>query len=219
MMTETEPTKLTTKSTSGERGRNSARKPSSASASEVPPRSRFTVKDWVEAALDILVAQSVDQVRVEPLAERLGITKGSFYWHFKDRDALLAAVLEHWVDRATLAIIRRIDLNEQNGSDRLQRLLMLPYETNRGPRGAEVELAIRAWARRSTAARSAIDRVDALRLAYFEQIFAQIGFEKTDAATRSYIAYCYLQSTALIDQDVDVRRAASMLAHGLLVHK
>ena len=57
---------------------------------------RLSAEDWAQAALDLIAEQGVAAVAVEPLARRLGVTKGSFYWHFPSRDALLQAALERW---------------------------------------------------------------------------------------------------------------------------
>ena len=69
----------------------------SAPASDKPERKgRLSAEDWAQAALDLIAEQGVAAVAVEPLARRLGVTKGSFYWHFPSRDALLQAALERW---------------------------------------------------------------------------------------------------------------------------
>ena len=57
---------------------------------------RLSADDWANAALDLIAEQGVASVAVEPLARRLGVTKGSFYWHFPSREALLVAALERW---------------------------------------------------------------------------------------------------------------------------
>lgn len=182
------------------------------------PRARLSAIDWINAALDIMVEQSIEQVRIEPLAARLKITKGSFYWHFKDRDALLAAVLDHWVDRATLAIIRRVEQRGQTSESRILQLFMVPFASERSARGADVELAIRAWSRRSAMARAAIDRVDKLRLAYFQQLFEAAGFAEADASVRAYAAYAFMHSAAYIQSDdKSVPAEARTLVHHLLL--
>jgi AcrR family transcriptional regulator len=72
-------------------------------------RTRLSRGDWIAAALDALTEGGVPAVAVEPIAKRLGVTKGSFYWHFKDRDELLAAALETWERERTEALIERLD--------------------------------------------------------------------------------------------------------------
>ena len=68
-----------------------------------PLRSQLTPESWIDAATDVLVDQGIDHVRVDVLATRLGVTRGSFYWHFKDREELLRSVLKAWRERATVA--------------------------------------------------------------------------------------------------------------------
>ncbi|MET0387197.1 MAG: helix-turn-helix domain-containing protein, partial [Polyangiales bacterium] len=68
-----------------------------------------TARDWVTAGLAVLAQQGADAIKVEPLARELGVTKGSFYWHFRDRDALLKAILSHWQTVATAARLARVD--------------------------------------------------------------------------------------------------------------
>ena len=65
-------------------------------AGKAERQGRLTADDWAQAALDLISEQGVAAVAVEPLARRLGVTKGSFYWHFPSRDALLQAALERW---------------------------------------------------------------------------------------------------------------------------
>lgn len=75
----------------------------------MPPKSRLSREHWIEAALDALGEGGVAAVAVEPLAARLGVTKGSFYWHFQDRNELLAAALEEWERVGTTGLIERLD--------------------------------------------------------------------------------------------------------------
>jgi AcrR family transcriptional regulator len=70
---------------------------------------RLSRARWIEAALDALTEGGVDAIAVEPLARRLGVTKGSFYWHFRDRDELLAATLEEWAGERTESLIERLE--------------------------------------------------------------------------------------------------------------
>jgi AcrR family transcriptional regulator len=72
-------------------------------------KARLSRDRWIEAALDALADGGLAAVAVEPLAARLGVTKGSFYWHFHDRDALLAAALDEWEQTGTEGLIQRLD--------------------------------------------------------------------------------------------------------------
>lgn len=69
------------------------------SSAPAAPRAQLTPDDWVRAATDLLVTKSIDAVRVDVLAKQLDVTRGSFYWHFKNRDDLLHQVLQDWSER------------------------------------------------------------------------------------------------------------------------
>src|SRR5215475_9213904 len=78
---------------------------------------------WIEGGLELLASDSVDGVGIEALARKLGVTKGSFYWHFKDRAALLQAMLRSWQRKATLAIIERLEQSDKPPAERLRKIL------------------------------------------------------------------------------------------------
>jgi|ERR1700741_1162565 len=164
--------------------------------------------DWINAALDILVNRSVDAVGVEPLAKQLGVTKGSFYWHFRDRPALLRAILRAWRQRATLAIIERLEQRHDTPLDRLRQLIELPYSSPRARQAAQVELAIRAWARRDELAAAAVQEVDKHRLSYIGSLLRSIGFENDEADVRAVLLYAYQFAESLIATgETDEKRA------------
>ena len=148
---------------------------------------------WTRAGLDILAEHGVDGVRVEPLAKRLGVTKGSFYWHFRDRADLLDAMLESWRRRATLAIIERVDLSGESAESRLRTLLALAFAGPSAEKGTDVELAIRLWGRRDLRARQVLAEVDELRLSYFTQLLESAGIAGEDARARALLSYSYMR--------------------------
>ncbi|HRO04645.1 MAG TPA: TetR/AcrR family transcriptional regulator [Terricaulis sp.] len=167
-------------------------------------RSEATTLDaatWIEAAMDALAEGGIDAVRIDPLAKRLGVTRGSFYWHFKDRDALHQAMLKRWRERASYNIITRIEGQHEPVRERLKRLLALPYSSSRSARGAAIEVAVRLWARRDRNAAKAVRHIDRVRLEYFERIFAEHGFAKAKARQRAYVLYAALMAEALIVVD------------------
>lgn len=159
---------------------------------------------WTDAALAELAENGVDRVRVEVLAKRLTVTKGSFYWHFKDRDALLVAMLDRWRRRATLSLIERLDRGGGTASERLHALLRLPMSGEKSALAAEIELAIRLWGRTDARARSALEEVDQLRLRYLGQLFAETGLEPSVAHARAVLAYSYqrVAATLIVSEDI-----------------
>ncbi len=169
---------------------------------------RLDASAWTQAALDLLARSGIDGVRVELLAKQLSVTKGSFYWHFKDRDALLESMLAHWRREATLALIERLDRGEVSPEQRLRHLLRLPLTGRRSVRAAEVELAIRLWGRRDPRANAALEEVDKLRLKYIARLLAKCGARLDEVDARAVLAYSYMRVAATLV----AREAADMMA-------
>lgn len=144
---------------------------------------------WLEAAWDALAGGGVESVRVEPLAARLGVTKGSFYWHFRDRAALLDALLEDWETRATLGVIHLVDASAEAPRERLAELLRV---TTRAPEAPDAEHAIRAWGAHDPSARARLTRIDERRERYVEDLLVAAGVERPAAAHRARALYLAL---------------------------
>jgi len=157
------------------------------------PDERLDAEAWVDAALTELGAAGIDGVRVEVLSKRLSVTKGSFYWHFKDRDALLVAMLNLWRRRATLALIERLESGHASAEERLRRLLKLPLLGQRSASAADLELSIRLWGRRDERAQAALVEVDELRLRYIGRLLQELGLSQDEAAARATLSYCYMR--------------------------
>jgi AcrR family transcriptional regulator len=168
----------------------------------IPETARLDKADWVEVALGVLAGGGIDAVRVEILAKKLGVTKGSFYWHFKDRQELLDALLHEWRRRATLGIIERLEGSHEAPALRLQRLLRLQFEAKHAVAGAEVELSVRLWGRRDEHALAVLEEIDKLRLRYIAGLLEEMGHSKAEAGARAVIAYSYMRvSRSLVSAD------------------
>ena len=158
---------------------------------------RLDAAAWVAAAFDALAAGGVDAVRVEPLAKALGITKGSFYWHFADRRALLDAMLDSWMQGRVAAIRQQAALRGDPAAG-LRDLADL-YTRNANLRGLAIELAIRALARTDAAAAKAVRSVDRERLKHVGDLFAALGWAQAEARARAVLFYSYLFGQSLLD--------------------
>ncbi|MBL8326356.1 MAG: helix-turn-helix transcriptional regulator [Rubrivivax sp.] len=154
-------------------------------------RATLTPETWIEAATEVLVDQGIDHVRVDVLATQLGVTRGSFYWHFRDREELLRRVLQAWRERATEALTRRLESAGHDPREQLRDAASLPFRGRAAAKAARIELAIRAWARRDAMAREAVDEADAARLAHHERILAALGFGAEEARARAFLMYGY----------------------------
>lgn len=148
---------------------------------------RLTRSDWQRAAWARLTADGIDGVRVEALARDLGATKGSFYWHFDDRESLFASILEYWEALGTDSVIEKIDaLSETTPQERLRRLLDEVFDH---PEADAVEVGIRAWARHHDLARATVARVDARRVAYVTHLLVAADVPRVAAELRATILY------------------------------
>lgn len=160
-------------------------------------KAQLSPNDWIAAATELLVHKSIDAVRVDVLAKQMEVTRGSFYWHFSDRDDLLKRVLMSWQEAQTEQIISRYRKQGVEAQALIRELVELPFHGRAAMKGSSVELAIRAWARRDDTARMVVDAVDAKRLTYIEECFASLGFEAAEARARAFALYCYMQSESL----------------------
>ncbi|RMW98596.1 TetR/AcrR family transcriptional regulator [Allofranklinella schreckenbergeri] len=159
-----------------------------------PARVQLTPQDWIDAAMELLVQKSIDAVNVDALSKQLGITRGSFYWHFTDREDLLARLLESWRDASTHQVIVRFERQGASPKELIAELLTLPFRGETAKRAASIELAIRAWARRDELAYQAVTAVDAHRLSYIAQCFVALQFGLHEAQARAFMLYSYIQA-------------------------
>ena len=192
-------------------------------AKRTRPRNRLTPADWIASATDLLVDKSVDSVRVDVIAQKLEVTRGSFYHHFADRADLLKRILVSWQESQTGEIIARYRRQGVEAEALIRELVELPFHGRAAMRGASVELAIRAWARRDDTARMVVDEVDSRRLGYLRECFLSLGFAPAEARARAFMLYCYMQSESLFknqgnEADHEQRRlfAARLLIEPLL---
>ena len=140
---------------------------------------------WVEEGLRALAAGGPEAVRIEPLAQAIGVTKGGFYWHFADRGALLGEVLDAW-ERANLeAVIERVERDGGDARIRLRRLFALAFARTEALR---TDLAVRDWAGRDPAVAERVRRVDNRRMEYLRGLFGAIGPDQADVEARCLLA-------------------------------
>src|SRR5688572_321203 len=143
---------------------------------------------WVAAGLEALRKGGVAAVRVERLAEDLKITKGSFYWHFRDRGELLQALLEFWAREMTEAEFERVQAVKGGLAARLRTLAEDVLEKGMG----RYDPAVRAWARVDRKVASAVAQVDRRRVKALTVLFEEGGFAPAEARTRARLFYTFL---------------------------
>jgi AcrR family transcriptional regulator len=145
---------------------------------------RLTADDWAAAALDALGEGGLAAVAVEPLAARLGATKGSFYWHFANRDALVSAALARWEEVNTEAVIAAVEAIP----DPVERLRTLFGTVIGKVEQGETEMNLLATADHPLVA-PVLARVTERRIGYVAMLFRELGFPADAAHSRGVLAY------------------------------
>lgn len=144
---------------------------------------RLDRNSWVRAGIDVLCSAGVQAVRVEALAKKLNISKGSFYWHFKNRKDLLEAILDEWQARQS-----DWSANGETMGGPVERWTKL-FGTFTAPGYAALELAISAWARQDEHVARRLAEAESKRIAYVSAIFREIGFGHAQASEWANAAF------------------------------
>ena len=144
---------------------------------------RLTAQDWIAYAATALAREGFDALKADVLARKLGVSRGSFYWHFADLADFHARVIEHWRQTTTEAIIADVE-RHQSRERRLDALLRRAFA-----HGAALEVRMRAWADVNPVAARAVAEVDRRRRDYLEQLLAEAGIARPLAAARAQLLY------------------------------
>ena len=183
-----------------------------------PPLAR---KDWIDAAIEMMAEDNVEALRVDTLAERLGVTKGSFYWHFKGREDLLFAVLEAWRLRMTSEIRELITDTSGTPWERIERLLRISTSARPEVPGSPFEMTLRDWARRDPSVSEIVREVDRARAEFLQRLYRDAGLSDADAADSSelHIAFVIGSRMTMQDGDLDETQRRRRIATALLLPK
>ena len=155
---------------------------------------QLSAKDWLDQGLKTLRASGFTALKAEPLAKAMGVSRGSFYWHFADIAAFHAAILKHWGDVAAEQVIANLEA-ASGDADPLPLLLRRTF----GGRPA-LENAVRTWASVDPKARAAVQAIDRRRLNYVESLFRAKGRPPGVARARAQILYWAFLGFALSEQ-------------------
>ena len=167
---------------------------------------------WTQAGLEALRKGGVAGVRVERLAEDIGLTKGSFYWHFRGRGELLEALLDFWAREMTEAEFERVQAVRGGLAARLRTLAEDVLEKGMG----RYDPAVRAWARSDKKVAAAVAQVDRRRVRALTGFFEEGGFAPAEARTRARLFYTFLlgepQVRAPAREPAELKRMVDILA-------
>ncbi len=162
---------------------------------------------WIEEGLRALAAGGPDAVRIDPLAQALGVSRGGFYWHFADRRALLDELLDTWERRSTEDVIDRVEREGGDAGTRARRAGALTFSSALLP----IDLAVRDWARREPAVAERLRRVDDRRMAYLRSLFASVFPDEDDVEARCLLAFSLAIGTHFVAAGHGGRSRAEVL--------
>jgi AcrR family transcriptional regulator len=163
---------------------------------------------WIQEGLRALGVGGPDAVRIEKLAQALGVTKGGFYWHFEDRPALLEEMLDAW---ERLVVDEVIDRVESEGGDARARLRRLSGVAGSSRDLMRIELAVRDWARRDKAVAKRLRRVDNRRMEYMRSLFGAFCPDQDEVEARCMVFYSLWIGSHFIAADHGARSRADVL--------
>jgi AcrR family transcriptional regulator len=177
---------------------------------------RLSREEWLARALEVLGKKGASELTVESLAQKLGVTKGSFYWHFKNRDNFFRQLIEYWDINFTQTVIAEISGLNVPPEERLLELMRLVLSK----RLDRLEMPVRAWAQQNPALAPLVRRVDRHRISFVRSLFLEMGFDEDEAEMRTRIFLTYmitqrflLPSTAGSKQFADLRKRAAFFTH------
>ncbi|MBA3655352.1 MAG: TetR/AcrR family transcriptional regulator [Actinobacteria bacterium] len=180
----------------------------------MPAPIRTPRERWVDAGLQALAAHGPIGVRIEVLAEQLGVTKGGFYGQFANRDDFLEALLDAWEKRSTDDVLAEVE-GRDDARERIQRAGALTFAKDLLP----IDLAVRFWARSDRAVAARLRRVDNRRMTYLREQFATLIDDPDEIEARSTLAFSLAigQQLMAADHGPRSRRQAVALATSALL--
>lgn len=151
---------------------------------------KVTREDWLKAALEVLVSDGVEQVKVLTLGARLGVSRSSFYWYFKSRQDLLDALLDHWMATNTRALVAQAEAPAETITGAVCNVFRCMVSD--ALFDTRLDFAIRDWARRAATVRRVLELSDTQRVQALASMFRRFGYDGTEAFVRARVLY-YMQ--------------------------
>lgn len=148
------------------------------------PKAQLSAEDWVKGALAVIEREGIQAVAVEPLARELGVTKGSFYWHFENRDALVKAALEAWEQDQGHDLVSRYG----GITDPRQRLRILIHAAFEDTHNGRLFAALSASSE-DPRVKPFLERVTQMRMAFGIEAYRALGVDEAEARRRALFTY------------------------------
>jgi AcrR family transcriptional regulator len=173
------------------------------------PPTRTPRSSWIDEGLRALAAGGPDAVRIEGLAKSLGVSKGGFYGHFDDRQALLDDIVDTWERRTTDDVVARLEREGGDARTKIRRAGEFTFSAGDGLR--DIDLAVRDWSRREPTVAERLRRVDNRRMDYLRSLFGTFCHDPDDIEVRCMLAFSLLIGNHLMAADHGPRSRADVL--------
>ncbi|MEM7029591.1 MAG: TetR/AcrR family transcriptional regulator [Chloroflexota bacterium] len=167
-------------------------------------KDRLSKEQWLDHGLKSLARDGFTVLKADKLAKSLGVSRGSFYWHFKNLADFHQAVLARWRDLTVNAVIEGLEQQPLAAPQKIKQLVIIA-----GQGDSALENALRAWGTNSSQVKKTIEAIDQQRLGYLQSLFETIGVDKATAFARARIIYyAYLGQIMLGEQLAESQRNA-----------
>ena len=166
---------------------------------------QLAAKDWLDLGFKVLASKGFTALKAEPLAKAMGVSRGSFYWHFADVAAYHAELLRHWREIAAEQIITGVEASA--GREPAIAVLLRRTFTIR----LTLERAVRSWAASDTTARQAVQAIDKRRLGYVASLLAAEGLPPDVAQARAQVLYWAFLGHALAERPLPAERQQAVI--------
>jgi AcrR family transcriptional regulator len=150
-------------------------------------KKRLTREQWLAQSLQVFARRGGERIYIQDLVRGLGVTTGSFYWHFADREDFVASLVDYWASEYTGRVIEHVGAAGANPQRRFRALMK--YLLEKDP--ARYDLPVRAWAAREVFVARRVRRIDRQRLIFVRSVFADLGFRGEELAMRTRIFVVY----------------------------
>ncbi|MEM7113832.1 MAG: TetR/AcrR family transcriptional regulator [Chloroflexota bacterium] len=172
---------------------------------------RLTKEQWLDHGLHCLAKDGFTILKGDTLAKSLGVSRGSFYWHFKNLAEFHLSILARWETLTVETAVSTLEASTDNAAERLKAVINMAASSN-----IPLEQAIRAWANSNANVEQAVNNVDTSRIAYLEQIFTELGLGEEMAYARARIVYFGFLGQMLVGKSMTVEQRT--LVTNELVH-
>jgi AcrR family transcriptional regulator len=175
---------------------------------------RLNRKKWLELALDILIKEGNTKLRIDHLVQCMGVTKGSFYWHFKDRDDFILSLVEYWAKVSTISVVEHMKQVQGNAEERLLELMQFIVINDL----TRYDIAVRAWALMEPQVAYIVRETDKRRLNFIHDLFAEMGFEgkEGEMRARTLVTFYAMEHGLLVKKAEEERLELMQLRHAML---